>query len=86
MSRWYNGNPAATFKTLFANADPSVRKDILEQFTKVLLAYGVEISFKLSKSAFDIVNQVRTTTSSSNSSLSIFGCIYENGGMFYTPI
>ncbi|KAI1611777.1 hypothetical protein EDD36DRAFT_465637 [Exophiala viscosa] len=75
---WYNGNPAATFKDLYASADDSVKKNILEQFKKVLFAYGVEITFKLSKSAWDTVHQVRTDTSTSNNSMSIFGCIYSN--------
>ena len=79
---WYTGNPVQTFPTLNAagKADPNVKANLLQQFVTVLMAYGVEISFTLTQSAYQLVAEAKSSASSSNGGLSIFGSIYNNGG------
>ncbi|KAF8243455.1 hypothetical protein K440DRAFT_612824 [Wilcoxina mikolae CBS 423.85] len=73
---WYTGNPINAFPTLnpAGQSNPSIKSNLLQQYTSVTMAYGVEITLKLSAKAYQKVSEaVSSAQSSENGYVNIFG-------------
>ena len=73
-----------TFPTLIPNAttQPNIKGDVLQEWSTVIMGYGVEVSFTLNDSAFRRVQDAVKTATSRNGGFSIFGSIYNGGSKF----
>ena len=72
LTNFPNLNPEAW------TGNPSVALDIAEKYTTVIVGYGVEVTFTFAEQALKNLIQARSNAESSNSGVSIFGCIYNN--------
>jgi len=76
MGQWYQGNPLRTYPVLVNTAGASIKDDVKQQITSVIVGYGIEISFTLVDNAYKEFTGAVTTAKSQGGSLSIFGGIY----------
>jgi hypothetical protein len=68
---------------LFESANKSVSKDVEEQITGVIMAYGVETSFQLDTHSYQNLSRAIREAKNSGGSMSILGSLYGKSGELF---
>lgn len=80
LGQWYQGNPLRTWPVLLSSAPPSVREDVKQQITSVIVGYGIEVNFTLVDTSYQAVKGAISSARTQGGSLSVFGSLYGSGG------